>query len=170
MAWDQVCTPKSKGGLGLRRVKVMNKTLLCTWLWMFEREVSCIWRKVIVSRYGLLPNGEPCPIRGSYGCSPWKGIMKLFKDFKGGLRVVIRNGSKTRFWRDIWCDEQPLQRVYPLLFSLVSDPDALVHDYFDFGFNPPSWHPILRRQVFDWEVQDIVAFLGRLESVQLNID
>lgn len=59
--------------------------------------------------------------------------MKLFEDFKGGLRVVIGNGSKTRFWKDIWCDEQPLQRVYPLVFSLASDLDAFVHDYFDFG-------------------------------------
>lgn len=36
----------------------MNKALLCKWLWRFGREVNCIWRKVIVSRYGLLPNGN----------------------------------------------------------------------------------------------------------------
>lgn len=66
--------------------------------------------------------------------------------------MEVRNGLKTKFWKDKWCDENSLQRVYPLVFSLAMDPDALAHDYLDFCYNPPSWLPILRRQVFDWEV------------------
>lgn len=139
MAWDIVCSSKSKGGLGRRSMKVMNKALICKWL----------WRKVVVSRHGVLPNGDPCPTRGSYGLSPWKGIMRFFGEFKGYLRIELGNGSKTKFWKAKWCGENPIQRVYPLVFFLAVDPDALVQDYLDFDSNPHFWRPILRRQVFD---------------------
>lgn len=38
MAWDRVSTPKHKGGTGLRRREVMNKALMCKWLWRFRME------------------------------------------------------------------------------------------------------------------------------------
>lgn len=163
-----MCSPKSKRGLGLRSMEVMNKSLLCKWLWRFGREEDGVWRKVVASRHGALPNGDPCPSHESYGLSPWKGIMRLFGDFEGGLRIDLGNGAKTQFWKDRWCDENPLRRVYPSVFSLAVDPKALVQDYLDFVSNPPSWHPTLRRQVFDWEVQDIVTLIARLKSVVLN--
>lgn len=102
-------------------------------------------RKVVASCHGVLPNRDPCPSHRFYGLSPWKDIMRLFGDFEGGLRIDLGNGVMTKFWKDRWCDENPLQRVYPLIFSLAVDPKALVQDYLDFGSNPPSWHPTLRR-------------------------
>lgn len=33
VAWDIVCFPKSKGGMGLHKIVVMNIALLCKWLW-----------------------------------------------------------------------------------------------------------------------------------------
>lgn len=59
--WDRVCSPKAIEGLGLRRTEVMNKALLCKWLWRFGREDNSFWRKVVVSRHGTLPNGDPYP-------------------------------------------------------------------------------------------------------------
>lgn len=38
VAWVQVCTPKSKGGLGLRHLDLMNKVLLWKWFWRFGLE------------------------------------------------------------------------------------------------------------------------------------
>lgn len=42
-------------------------------------------RQVIVSRYGVQTDGDPCLVRGPYGISPWKGIMRFFQEFKEGL-------------------------------------------------------------------------------------
>lgn len=126
VSWDRVCSPKFHGGLGLRRMEVMNKALLCKWLWRFGRVDNSFWRKVVVSRHGILPNGDSCPTRGSYGLSPWKGIMRLFGDFARGLRMKVGNGLKTKLWKDNWCDDNPLQRIYPSIFSLAVDSDVLV--------------------------------------------
>lgn len=38
VAWDIVCSLKSCGGLGLRRLSLMNKALICKWLWRFGVE------------------------------------------------------------------------------------------------------------------------------------
>lgn len=42
VVWDRVCSPKFKGGLGLRSMEVMNKALLFKWLWRFGREEDSV--------------------------------------------------------------------------------------------------------------------------------
>lgn len=66
--------------------------------------------------------------------------------------------------------EKPLMRKFPSVFSLAFDSNALVWDYLDTNTNLLAWHPILRRLSFDWEMQDIVTLLGKLESVELKPD
>lgn len=38
VAWNRVCSPKEKGGAGLRNLVDMNKALLCKWLWRFDQK------------------------------------------------------------------------------------------------------------------------------------
>lgn len=70
MAWEQICSPKQYGGLGLRKMELMNKALLCKWLSRFRVERDSLWRQVVVSRHGIQENGDPYPSRGTIGLSP----------------------------------------------------------------------------------------------------
>ena len=36
--WGLVCPDKSKGGLGVKSLSTLNKTLLCKWSWRFANE------------------------------------------------------------------------------------------------------------------------------------
>jgi hypothetical protein len=74
--WERVCTPLAQGGLGIRDMILFNKALLGKWLWRFEIEESKLWRRVVAVKYGIEGGGWRIKsIRGSHGCSLWKGIM-----------------------------------------------------------------------------------------------
>ncbi len=53
VSWDQVCSPISYGGLGVKNLILFNKALLGKWLWRFGSEESHLWRRVIAAKYGL---------------------------------------------------------------------------------------------------------------------
>ena len=73
---------KTKGDLGIGRLKEKNKALLFKWLWRFPLEQEEIWGKVIKSKYGLQNNrwDAGLAIRSSY-CSPWKFISSCYDEF-----------------------------------------------------------------------------------------
>ena len=50
--WEMVCTGKEKGGLSLRKLVLLNKTLLCKWVWRFARAKDELWKQVLTAKYG----------------------------------------------------------------------------------------------------------------------
>ena len=57
VGWNTVCCPLANGGLGVRRVAVINRTFLGKWMWRFGREETHLWRRVIFAKYGLERGG-----------------------------------------------------------------------------------------------------------------
>lgn len=49
--WSELTKSLEQGGLGLRRVKVVNSCLLIKWWWRFGYEKNALWRSVICSKY-----------------------------------------------------------------------------------------------------------------------
>lgn len=52
--------------------------------------------------------------RGNYGVNLWKANF-LIRNSK----LELGNGTKLRFWEDIWCGEAPLSETYPTLYTLA---------------------------------------------------
>ncbi|XP_026416923.1 uncharacterized protein LOC113312388 [Papaver somniferum] len=50
--WKIARKPKKKGGLGIRRTKQVNSTLLKKWWWHFGLEKDALWRKIVVEKFG----------------------------------------------------------------------------------------------------------------------
>ncbi|KAJ9680648.1 hypothetical protein PVL29_019845 [Vitis rotundifolia] len=50
--WEVVCSDKNKGGLSLRKLALLNKTLLGKWIWRFACEKDNPWKQVITAKYG----------------------------------------------------------------------------------------------------------------------
>ena len=47
-------------------------------------------------------------VAGSDGVSLWKEINEEASQLKLNSDFVIGDGSKVRFWEDVWCREEPL--------------------------------------------------------------
>ncbi|KAJ0455680.1 hypothetical protein HanIR_Chr15g0753911 [Helianthus annuus] len=45
------------------------------------------------------------------------------------LKVKVGNGSKTRFWHDVWVDQSPLKDRFPAIFALAKNKSGWVADY-----------------------------------------
>lgn len=79
VGWDRNCCPLDQGGLGVLRLKEMNKACLAKWLWRFGEEKGALWRDVIIATYGVHPYGWfSIPGRGPLGLGVWRGISNLF--------------------------------------------------------------------------------------------
>ena len=50
--WEVVCGDKEKGGLGIRKLTLMNKALLGKWNWKFASDKEALWKQVLVAKYG----------------------------------------------------------------------------------------------------------------------
>ena len=68
VSWDIACFSKEKGGLGIRRLSIINRALLGKWVWRFAEEEYSIWKKVIRLKYQVEQGGWFTKIpRGSGG-------------------------------------------------------------------------------------------------------
>ncbi|RVW42672.1 putative ribonuclease H protein [Vitis vinifera] len=75
--WEVVCTQKEKGGLGIRKIDLLNKALLSKWIWRLASEKDNLWKKVIGVKYGQEGFGwRTKEAHRTFGVGVWKEIMK----------------------------------------------------------------------------------------------
>nr|ABN09170.1 hypothetical protein MtrDRAFT_AC183371g10v1 [Medicago truncatula] len=74
--WESVCLNREVGGLGVRRIREFNLSLLGKWCWRMLVNREGLWFRVLTARYGLIGGGGG-----------------------GGLQCGDRNGSV--WWREI---------------------------------------------------------------------
>jgi hypothetical protein len=62
-AWDKVCRPKKKGGLGILDLKIQNEGLLLKYLHKFYNKTDTPWVHLLWNSYyiGKIPHAmDPC--------------------------------------------------------------------------------------------------------------
>ncbi|KEH33332.1 transmembrane protein, putative [Medicago truncatula] len=108
--WDIICTKKSKGGLGVRNVKMVNLSLLAKWKWRLIQGDHDLWEDVLVEKYGRNI------INIAYGSSDtwprweskwWLDLVRLEEGeehpwFNAVVARLVGNGMDTSFWKVAW--------------------------------------------------------------------
>ncbi|WMV51804.1 hypothetical protein MTR67_045189 [Solanum verrucosum] len=59
-----------------------------------------LWRRFISKKYGLLNNWITEEVPGTFGCSVWKTIRRLWIAFDAKVTIREGNGLKTSFWNE----------------------------------------------------------------------
>ncbi|KAK3219525.1 hypothetical protein Dsin_013495 [Dipteronia sinensis] len=154
-----------------------NKSLLAKSVWRFGNEDSTLWEMVICAKYGI-------PMKSYAGTGnvqlqlPFffvKAVNRLFEvgmdsaQILGeGLHVVVGSGDRASFWNDLKVDSTPLKVVFPRIFVLAVKKTGPVQDFGRWTGSNWEWEVPLRRQLFDWEIQQWKSFQDCLDCIKIQ--
>lgn len=169
MAWDRICSPKANGGLGVRRLALFNVALLGKWLWRFVEENTRLWRRVVVVKFGE-GRGGWCSGRvgQSHGLGLWKGIWLRWEEFWRRVKLKVGVGDRVRFWLDRWYSALSLEVRFPLIFGIAADTKVRVGAVRSRHRDSTVWNVHLRRNVQDWEQDQLLELLGFLYALRIE--
>ncbi|KAF7824532.1 putative ribonuclease H protein At1g65750 family [Senna tora] len=88
--WKKVCMKKSDGGLGVMKLKSMNKAFFMKIAWNIITKSNAAWVKVIKEKYRFDTLSEGPKQKAS--CSNlWRGICRIWSSFFPHVKKVVNN-------------------------------------------------------------------------------
>ncbi|GJZ43372.1 hypothetical protein Tco_0590627 [Tanacetum coccineum] len=110
VAWEVVCLPKDKGGLGVRRLDFFNKALMVSHIWKLISNKESLWVKWIHEYKLKGRNFWDIPLRGKMSWG-WRKILQLRPSIRDYMWYKLGNGSKASLWFNKWCVFSPLSNI-----------------------------------------------------------
>jgi hypothetical protein len=163
VSWQDICQPKSQGGLGVTDIKMMNVVLMAKWIWrMFlEQNSDLLWLRLLRAKYRVSELfSSPNPV----GCSPfWHSIHRIKEQFRLGVRFHPGAQSKISFWNDLWIGADPLRVRFPSLFLKSSDSNISIAQ----AYSMEGWRIPFRRNLDHNDVQAWQELCEIVEDIDL---
>ena len=102
IAWEDICRPKTEGGLGLRSLQDINKVTCLKLLWRLLTNRTSLWVQWIQTN--LLKNESIWSLKedDKRGSWMWRKILKFRGIARQLCKVDVNNGAATSFWFDNW--------------------------------------------------------------------
>jgi hypothetical protein len=122
--WKLICTPRSKGGLGIKNLHRFNISLMCKWWWKLEHDTGpwqdFMWKKYLINSCVFSVKHK------AHDSALWTDMLKVKDIYLSGRSMRVNNGERTHFWGDAWCGSTPLKDKYHLLYNLCNEVDINV--------------------------------------------
>ncbi|RVX22106.1 putative sugar phosphate/phosphate translocator [Vitis vinifera] len=151
-----------KGGLGLRKLVPLNKALLGKWIWRFACEKENMWKQVLLAKYGQEGFGWMTKkANGTFGVGVWKEILKEKDWCWENMAFTMGNGTKIRFWNDLWCGCTVLSQRFPHLYGMAAHRNGTVEEMWDQNVGQGDWDLRFVRGFNDWEL-DMVGYCATI--------
>jgi hypothetical protein len=116
-----------------------------------------VWKELIDYKYRTKnPNILFCSDVGASNF--WQGVMWAARVAKMGYRWKVGNGSKIRFWEDVWLGSSSLVIQYWEVYSVVNGQNRTIREIWDGTNLKCTFRRRVDRRVFDlWEVVCVIA-------------
>ena len=135
------------------------------WLWRFGLERESLMRQVVEVKSGSMEGGWwTKPSNGPYGVSPWKYIQWGWAKFSTFIKFEVGDGTRVKFWLDVWCGDMSLKESFPKLYHIASNRGTFVADHMRQRNNSTFWDMNFIWAVQDWELESLSIFLDTLYS------
>ena len=96
-AWDLVCRPENRGGLGVLDLGIQNDALLIKHLFKFFNKADVPWVSLIWDTYYA---ASPPQVTQSCGSFWWRDVLMLYDKFCKVAVPHVRSGDMVVFWLD----------------------------------------------------------------------
>jgi len=110
VSWEEICRPKSVGGLGLRRLKEVSRVYAFRLIWRLFSSSGSFW--VAWTKQNLMRHNSfwstPNTTTGSW---IWRKLLKLRDDIRPFIRADVTDGFTVSFWQGYWL---PMSRLIDL--------------------------------------------------------
>ena len=128
IAWDRVCMPKVKGGLGLWKAEAINKAFQCKLAWKVISKEQSMWVRIMRAKYlkqneflSCLPKSTNSPV--------WKSILKSRQLIRQSLVWKVGTGTAISFWFDNWIGNKNLIQHLDIEDDSSLDPSIRVSEF-----------------------------------------
>ena len=91
-----------------------------------------------------------------------------WQSFQSHFRFDPGEGSKVRFWDDVWCGDSPLKVAFPGLFNIASFKEASIADNVERSNGATQWNIQFTQLIHDWEVEVLASFYRCLYSCKMR--
>jgi ribonuclease HI len=118
IAWDKLCMPKRRGGMGFRDFEAFNQALLAKQAWRLLTISESLCAQVLRARYykdGTVLTAN-CPNGASY---TWRSIVHGRDLLKEGLVWRVGSGKGIKVMEDNWIPRSGLQHPWSLKPNVV---------------------------------------------------
>ncbi|GJV26893.1 RNA-directed DNA polymerase, eukaryota, reverse transcriptase zinc-binding domain protein [Tanacetum coccineum] len=149
VSWDSVMASYSYGWLNIRSLVGFNLSLLLKLRWRFVHNDNMLWVRIIKHIDGQ-QGGFESSLSRIRGSSLWSRLIAATYRLinhqvidPSVLKKHVGNGSSTRFWEDLWLDNQLLFSRFPRLYALENFKNVAISD----RWNDVAWFWQWRREV-----------------------
>lgn len=101
LRWEELCKPKSEGGIGLRDLAIFNKALLAKQGWRLIQNRNSLLARTLKARYFTRGCFENATV-GYNSSSTWQAMLAERRVLDLGLVWVVGQGDKINIWTDKW--------------------------------------------------------------------
>ncbi|KAL7182802.1 hypothetical protein ACSBR1_041471 [Camellia fascicularis] len=108
--WNEACKKKKHGGLGIRKARDHNRTLLSKLGWKLINNEGGMWTEVLKAKYLKSKSFLNCK-KNSRSSHVWRGTLKSRSILKRGAKWSIGDGIIVDIWKDWWCREKLIEEV-----------------------------------------------------------
>ena len=105
---------------------------------------------------------------GTYGVSVRKSIRSGWLNFSKFLRFDVGDGTRIKFWEDVWCKDCSLKEAFPKLYSITRTREFFVLEFKCFSNGRLHWDIQFRHPPQDWELESFDLFWVVLYSTNVR--